>query len=312
MIITLTMNPTIDASANVENVAPEHKLRCHGLHHEPGGGGINVSRAIKRLGGMSKALYPSGGHNGQKLQDLLSEENMEHETIPVSGLTRENLTIFEESGGQQYRFNMPGAQLSEKEWKNCLDRIETALPDVNYIVASGSLPPGVPEDFYARICRVGHKRDIPVIIDTHGIPLRLAVKEGCFLIKPNMREMDLLTDEKIETEDALVRQADSMIRQGRCQVIVISLGPAGVILMSQEGCHKLRAPTVPIQSKVGAGDSMVAGICIGLQKKFSLYDTVLMGVAAGSAAVMTPGTELCRAEDAKKLYQSMKTNKTGR
>ena len=306
MLITLTMNPTIDASANVKNVAPEHKLRCYNLFHEPGGGGINVSRAIKRLGGTSKAVYPAGGHNGQKLQELLSRENMDHTPIPASGLTRENLTIFEESGGQQYRFNMPGAHVSEKEWKNCLTSIETTTPKAKYIVASGSLPPGVPDDFYARICRLGRKQDIPVIIDTHGNPLRLAVKEGCFLIKPNMREMNLLTDQNIETEDDLVGLASSIIRQGRCRVIVISLGPAGVILMTKEGCQKVRAPTVPIQSKVGAGDSMVAGICIGLQKEFPLYDAVLMGVAAGSAAVMTPGTELCRKPDTDRLYQALK------
>ena len=304
-IVTITMNPAIDKSSSVDHVVAEHKLYCTQPRFEPGGGGINVSRAIKKLGGDSWALYPCGGPPGETLKMLLDQEGLRHSAVPVRGWLRENLIVLEQSTGQQYRFGMPGPDLEETEWQKCLEELfaETEAPD--YIVASGSLPPGVPADFYARIAKLGRQHGSKVIIDAAGEPLRLALHEGVYLIKPNIREFREFVGVGSEDEPRLREMAQKIIADGLCEVIAISLGAAGVMMVSRAGVERMHPPTVPIISKVGAGDSMVAGTVLALARGEGVHEAVRFGVAAGTAAVMTPGTELCRREDAERLYRQM-------
>lgn len=157
-IVTMTMNPAIDKSSSVAHVAAERKLYCKLPRFESGGGGVNVSRAIKKLGGESLLLYPAGGLTGERLKALLNREGLNHRPFPIEGLIWESLVILEESTGQQYRFGMPGPEVQEKEWKQFLDGLSAVEPTPAYLVAGGSLPPGMPADFYARVTRVGKKR----------------------------------------------------------------------------------------------------------------------------------------------------------
>jgi len=302
-IVTLTVNPAIDKSASVENVIPERKLRCGIPYHEPGGGGINVSRAIHKLGGKSTALYLAGGLLGQMLSDLLDEEGIDHQPTAIHGLTRQNFTVYEESTGQQFRFGMPGPKVQEKEWGKLLDTLYSHKPAPAYIVASGSLSSGMPTDFYARIAKCAREIGAKMILDTWGEAFSLAVQEGVYLIKPNLRELGDLGEAEIEEESVQETLARRIIEKGQSEVVVISLGTAGALLVDKNGHERLRTPTVPIKSKVGAGDSMVAGITLRLAQGHSVAEAVRFGVAAGAAAVMTPGTELCRREDAESLYK---------
>lgn len=304
-IVTITMNPAIDKSATVDHVVAERKLYCSEPLFEPGGGGINVSRAVRKLGGESLALYPSGGHSGQTLRLLLDQEGLAHRPVEVAGWTRENLIVLESATGQQYRFGMPGPDLSAKEWQACLEQIFAGGAKPDYIVASGSLPPGVPPDFYARVARLGKQHGSRVVVDASGEPMRLALREGVFLIKPNIREFREMIGEGGEDEARVLALAKKIVLDGESEVVVISLGAAGVLVVSDSGVERLHPPTVPIISKVGAGDSMVAGMVLSLARGNGLRDAVRFGVAAGTAAVMTPGTELCRREDAERLYRQM-------
>ncbi len=304
-IVTITLNPAIDKSSSVDYVVAERKLYCKFPRFEPGGGGVNVSRAVKKLGGESLLLYPAGGLTGKRLQELLDEEGLNHRPFPIEGMIRESLVILEESTGRQYRFGMPGPKLRKKEWERFLQELKAMEPAPDYVVASGSLPPGVPPDFYARVARAGKKRGAKAIIDVSGKALKEALEEGVFLIKPNVREFRELVGEKIKEESQIKAEAQKMVKSGRCEVLVISLGAAGALAVSEEFVEHILPPTVPIVSKVGAGDSMVAGIALSLARGNPLRESVLFGVAAGSAAVMTPGTELCRREDAERLYESV-------
>jgi len=304
-IITLTMNPAIDKSTSTEHVIPEHKLYCKPAQYEPGGGGVNVSRAIKKLGGESLLVYPSGGMAGQMLNTLLEQEGVELRPLPIEGMTRENLIVLEESTGQQYRFGMPGPQLQADEWERCLRELSSASPTPDYLITSGSLPMGVPSDFYARVARIGKDIGAKVIVDASGEALEKALQEGVYLIKPNIREFQKLAGQDVMEEPQILDEAKRIIKAGMCEVIVISLGAAGALLVSEEIVERMVPPTVPISSKVGAGDSMVAGIALGLSRGKTLRQAVLYGLAAGSAAVMTPGTELCRKEDTERLYAKM-------
>jgi len=304
-IVSLSMNPSIDKSANVERVIVERKLYCTMPVSEPGGGGANVSRAIKKLGGESKLLYSSGGIVGQLLNDLLEREKIEHQPISITGMTRESLIFYEESTGLQYRFGMPGPVMGDEEWQKCLEELKNVEPKPDYIVASGSLPVGVPVDFYARVARIGKEKGIKVIVDAPSENLKSALQEGVYLIKPNIREFKELFNEEIKEEPQIKEKARGISKSGQSEIVVVSLGAAGVIAAFDETVEHIVPPTVPIISKVGAGDSMVAGIVLSLAKGMAIPNAIRFGVAAGTAAVMTPGTELCRREDAERLYKEM-------
>jgi 6-phosphofructokinase 2 len=305
VLATLTVNPAVDKNSRVDQVLAESKLRCARPSREPGGGGLNVARALQRLGGTARAYYTAGGPIGEVLSRLLTGEGLEHHALPVGDWTRENLIVYEEQSGQQYRFGMPGPELTEDEWRGCLEQIEALEPAPDYLVASGSLPPGAPQDFYDRIARAAARRGTRVVVDTSGAALRQAVQGHVFLVKPNVRELGELVDAELTSEQQQLAAARDLIRQGRCEVVVLSLGAGGALLITADNGEHIRTPTVPIRSKVGAGDSMVAGIVLGLSRDLTLSDAVRYGVAAGAAAVMTPGTELCRREDTERLFEQM-------
>ncbi len=302
-IVTLTMNPVIDKSAAIEHVVSEQKLRCDPPRHDPGGGGINISRAIQRLGGKSQALYPSGGPTGKIMQKLLDQENINHYPIPIKNWTRENFIVLEKASGQQYRFGMPGPALDEAEWRRCLDELANLPTKPHYIIASGSLPREVPNDFYARVARLVRDMGGRFIVDTSKEALCLAAREGVYLLKPNMRELRQLSEQEIDSEAEQEAAAHELVTSGQAEVVIVSLGAAGVLMTTSESTERFRAPTVKIKSKIGAGDSMVAGIVLYLAREKSLREAVRYGVAAGAAAVTTPGTELCRREDTERLYE---------
>jgi 6-phosphofructokinase 2 len=304
-IVAFTMNPAIDKSSSVEHVMAERKLHCKPPRFEPGGGGVNVSRAVKKLGGESVLLYPAGGYTGNRLKDLLEEEGISHRPIPIEATTRESLVVLEESTGQQFRFGMPGPVLKNEEWERCLQELSAIRPQPDYLDASGSLPPGVPPDFYGRVARIGKKNGSKVIVDTSGEALKQALQEGVYLIKPNYREFRDLVGRELKEESQMEAEAVKIVKSGRCEILVISLGAAGALLVSKEVVEHIRPPTVPIVSKVGAGDSTVAGTVLSLARGRTPRDAVLFGIAAGTAAVMTPGTELCRKEDTEHLYEKM-------
>ena len=304
-IITLNMNPAIDKSTSTEHVIAERKLYCGHASYEPGGGGVNVSRAIKKLGGDSKLIYPAGGMSGRMLYELLDKQGVEQQQIPVAGITRENLIVLEQATGRQFRFGLPGPELGREEWDMCLDAVSRTTPVPEFIVASGSLPLGVPSDFYARVARIGKKMGARVIIDTSGKALAQALDEGVYLVKPNVREFKDLAGESISEESQICEAARQMVHEGKSEVMLISLGAAGALLVTRDSAEHIVPPTVPILSKVGAGDSMVAGIVLSLSNGKGLREAALYGIAAGSAAVMTPGTELCRKEDTERIYAKM-------
>ena len=310
-IVTLTMNPAVDVSISTDRVVPEHKLRCSAPRLEPGGGGINVARAIRELGGEALALYLAGGAMGTLLRELVDAAGLEHEPIPVRGRTRQNLTVSETGTDCQYRFVVPGPALETEEWRHPLELLARMTPPPRYVVASGSLPPGVPDDFYALLASAARAAGARMILDTSGPPLRRGIEGKVYLAKPNLRELGQLADTELYDENTVERAARSLVEAERAQIVVVSLGAAGVLLVTAELTERIRAPVVPIRSKVGAGDSTVAGIVLALSRGEDPRRAAYWGVAAGAAAVMTPGTELCRREDVERLYHELGTHSAG-
>jgi 6-phosphofructokinase 2 len=306
-VVTLTMNPALDESTSVEYVIPDRKLRCRAPTYEPGGGGINVARAIRKLGGDALACFPVAGPAGALLTQLLDAEGVRQRAVPTVGWTRENLNVLEEVSGRQFRFCLPGPTLGDTEWPVFLDWLRGLRPAPPFVVASGSLPPGVPVDFYGRVASVAREMGSRLVLDTSGPALAQAVGQGVHLLKPSRHEFQALMGESEVEEAELASLGATAVKRGWCEVLVLSLGAGGALWVTAAECERLAAPAVPIKSSVGAGDSMVAGIVLSLARGRPLREAVRYGVAAGAAAVMNPGTALCRQEDVERLYPQVMT-----
>jgi len=305
-IVTLTINPAVDKSTYVDSILPEHKLRCDAPVFEPGGGGINVSRAIKRMGGDSLAYYLAGGSTGNVLSQLLDAEGLMHVPIPSVKWTRENFAVTERTTDQQFRFGMPGSIIPEEEWRYSLIKLEKTNPVPEYIVASGSLPRGVPEDYYARVATIAKTMGAKLILDTSGGALKQAAGIGVYLLKPNASELANLAGKEHMEEHEKEKFARELVEDGMCEVMVVSLGAKGAMLVTKDQVEYVTPPDIKPKSTVGAGDSMVAGIVYTLSQGWPLSEVIKYGVAAGTATSMTPGSELCKIEDIEEIYNWLK------
>jgi 6-phosphofructokinase 2 len=301
-VVTLTINPALDKSTFVQEIKPENKLRCDAPVFEPGGGGINVSRAIKKMGGESLALYLAGGATGNVLSELLDKEGLSHTPIPSIKWTRENFAVTERATDRQYRFGMPGSIIPEEEWKYALAKLEKIRPAPEFIVASGSLPQGVPDDFYARVATIAKNMGAKLILDTSGEALKKAAGIGVYLLKPNAVELADLAGKKEMTPEERETFARQLVHDGLCEVMVVSLGAKGALLVTKDEVFRAEPPNIKPKSTVGAGDSMVAGMVYTLAQGWPLADVLKYGVAAGTATAMTPGSELCKKEDIEQIF----------
>lgn len=300
-IITITLNPAIDKNYTVERLAPEHKLRCPNPRIDPGGGGINVAKALKELGSDCLAVFFSGGRNGAYLQDLLRDLSLNIHPIIIEGETRESVVVMEKTTGKEYRIVVDGPEIGMESLEEIIKLLQDKKP--SYVVASGSIPKGLPADAFARIAKVAKGLNARFVADTSGEPLKHAVEEGVFLLKPNLKELSALTGvESLQLND-VDDAAMELISKGKCEVVVVSLSASGAMLVTKDGYEHIPAPTVDRKSTVGAGDSMVAGMIWSLIQGKSYIDMARMGVACGTAATMSPGTQLFRKADAEKLLQ---------
>lgn len=305
-VVTLTMNPALDVSSDVDRVVPERKLRCGPGTLHAGGGGVNVSRAITNLGGRSIAVFPLGGPAGEAYRTLAASARVDSRIIQIAGTTRENFTVSETSTGEQYRFILPGPTLGEAEWSACLSALSDCMPRGGFLVASGSLPPGVPRDFYAQLARLTGDQDVRLIVDASGPPLAAALDAGVFLIKPSGDELaGLLGADRELTAGEQLSAAQSIVDRGSAEVVALTLGAAGAVLVSKSVVLRLPTPKVTVASTVGAGDAFLAALVLRLAQGRVLSSAFRTAVAAGSATAMMPATELCRADDVARLEQLM-------
>ena len=299
-VVTLTINPAVDASTSVKKMMPFTKMRCAQARRDPGGGGINVARVLKRLGIEAPAIYPAGGATGKLLGTLIEREGVQGVPVRVQNETREDLTVFDEATRQQYRFVFPGAPLGEVEWNECLESIARIRPRPAFVIASGSLPAGVPVDFYGRVAQAS-KAHSKVIVDTSGPFLKAALQQGVYLIKPNLREFQELAEITASDDASLIEAGRRLTDRGQVEVIALSMGPDGALLITRD--LAMRANGLPIEpvSVSGAGDSFLGAMVWSLCNDGSLETALRYGVAGGSAALLSPGTDLCRPEDVHRL-----------
>ena len=300
-IATLTMNPTIDVSFEVDSVFHTRKMRGRDERHAPGGGGINVARVFVRLGGNARCYYHSGGATGVALDGLLDLHQLVRRRVSIKGDTRVSTTVFETSSACEYRFVTDGPEVSPDEWQQCLDLLGQA--ECDYLVASGSLPRGVPDDFYARVASLAKQRGIRFVLDSSGPALAQGLAgRKVFLVKPSIGELRALTGLQLASEQEIADAAHAIVRRGEAEHVALTIGGDGALLANAAGA--IRLPAIPMQaaSAVGAGDSFLAAMVHALASGRELEDAFRFGIAAGAAAILRPGTDLARPEDIRRLY----------
>ncbi len=307
MIVTFTVNPALDVSTSTERVVSNEKLRCGVTRLDPGGGGMNVARVISRLGGHSHALYLAGGSTGNAYEQLVMGENLDAHRISIAGMTRESFTVDEVSTSGQYRFVLQGPTLAEPEWQESLKVLEASITSGGYVVASGSLAPGVPDDFYARVARISRDKGARCVVDASGAALAEAIAEGVFMVKPSRHEMDELVGTAPGGRGNQIQAATELIERGSTEIVALTLGDEGAILITAAGVKRLPVPQVPVVSTVGAGDSFLGGFVLRLAQGCSQHAAFCTAVAAGTATSMNPATLLCTKSDVERLEKELAT-----
>lgn len=302
-IVTLTMNPAVDLASRVERVLPVDKMRCAAPRFDPGGGGINVARTIHVLGEPVLAVFPVGGPAGQLLADMVQTIGVPMRSVPVSGHTRQNLSVTETASDDQYRFVFPGALLTAADRERCLREVERALVDSSYLVASGSLPPGVPADFYRAVVELARARGVRSIVDTSGAALHGI--RGAYVVKPSLRELAEYVGRPLPDRLEQLAAARQLIVDGLSENVVLSLGAAGALAVTADAAHRYPALTATVASGIGAGDAMVGGITVGVVRGGDLFEAVRLGIAAATAALETPGTQPGRAQRIAELFREL-------
>lgn len=301
-ILTVTLNPVIDISSEAESVHPLHKIRTFEQRQDPGGGGINVARVITKLGGAVEAAYLSGSAMGELLGVLLDRQGVVHMRYPIAGETRIAFNVYERKSGLEYRFLPEGPEVSQAEFDKLLDHIRSFRG--RYVVASGSLPQGMAEDILVRIARIVAENGQRFVIDSSGPALIRVIEEApVYLVKPSLRELGQVAGIALDETSARGVALD-IARAGKCELVAVTLGTQGALLAHADGVRRLPARHVVTKSAVGAGDSFLAAMVWALADGWPLEEAFRLAVAAGAAAAITPGTELCLKHDVFRLYES--------
>jgi len=288
---TLTLNPSIDVSSEAEKVEPERKIRTCCERIDPGGGGINVARVLQRFGTEVEAIFLAGGATGRAFEELFPSEKLDRRPVWIEDATRTSLTIHEHSTGNEYRFVPEGPTVTADELGACLDAIAAATCDL--FVASGSVPPGIPDDIYARVCAATRKGGARFILDTSGVELRAALAAGgIFMVKASKEELSR-------------EAAEQIVSSGQAEHVAVTLGGDGALLVGRDGTWFLPSVEVEPVSTVGAGDSFLAGMAHGLAERLEPLEAFRMAVAAGTAATLSPGTDLAYPNDLRRLVASV-------
>lgn len=301
-VLTITMNPAIDVNTEADEVHTNQKVRCKKPDYDPGGGGINVARVLQRLGVEVDAFYLAGGLTGNFLEYLLEKEKVSGERIEISELTRENTSIIDRKTGEQYRFVLPGPSISEEEWKRAFNRIKEEISQYDVVVGSGSLPPGVPVDFYAQLGKLTLEEDKMYVLDTSGDFLIEGVKNGATFIKPNQEEFESLKEltDSVSNEELI----DNLLDHG-IENIIHTLGKEGTILINKDGKKKFKPPKIEVNSSIGAGDSFVGGLVAGLINGMDAPNAVCYGISTAASTLKSAGTDLCELNDVQQIHEKL-------
>jgi len=305
MIATVTLNPSLDRTVTVEELVMDEANRWTSLRRDPGGKGINVSRVIHELGGETVAYGFIGGIDGETLKHLLQQQAVPFDFTPIKGEIRSNFIIADLATYHQTRIDAPGPHIMRHELQKLVQKVKHISPKPDFLVFAGSVPPAVPADIYRQLIEAAKNNGIKTVLDSDNKWLKEGIKAKPNVIKPNVHEAEELLGKHLRSEAAIVKALKLLVDRG-IEVAVISRGKDGLIAANGEMVLKAIPPQVEVRSTVGAGDSTIAGLVLKLNEGLAIDEACRWAVAAGTAATLTPGTELCRREDVVKLLSKVK------
>jgi 1-phosphofructokinase family hexose kinase len=291
MIYTLTLNPAIDRELTVTEVQFDAVLSAVKSQVDFGGKGFNVSRLLKSMGMPSTALGFVGGRTGERLRSGLQALDIATDFVSISGETRTNISIVTEKHDHYIKVNEKGPLVDEAKQRELLDKIASTAAAGDWWVLAGSLPPGVPDSFYAQIIEILNERNAVTVLDTTGESLRLGCEAKPFIVKPNVEEAQKLTGLPVDTPSQIATAAAELRSLGT-QNVVISLGKKGALLQTAEESWLVHGPKIKEKNPIGAGDSMVGGLVWALTQDITLKEALGWGVASGAATASLSGTEV--------------------
>jgi 1-phosphofructokinase len=296
MILTVTLNPSIDKTVRVDRLIPSRLNRIHSVRMDAGGKGINVAKVLKRFSAEVAAWGLTAGYAGRFLSQKLNELGIPSFFLEAEGETRTNLKVVDESTRETTELNEPGPTITPEVLKQFEDRFDRELPQASLVVLAGSLPPGVPPDYYGRLIEIAGRRGVKVILDADGDALAHGIEAVPYAIKPNIHELEKLCGRTLSSDEDVIRAADPLLAKG-IRYVVVSMGGRGSLLLSKE--ERIRAAPFPIepQSTVGAGDSMVAAMAFCILQGISLEQTARWATAAGTITASKPGTDVCTLQE---------------
>ena len=302
-IATLSLNPTIDLMTETDLVRPTHKIRTANETYEPGGGGVNVARVVMELGGDAFVICPAGGFTGQMMEELLGRIPLPRVIVPIAGNTRVSITIFERKTGHEFRFTPNGPRLSPEEVAACLDAVKAASFD--YLVASGSVPLGAPSDILAQVADIVASKGAKFVLDSSGAGLSVTLEKAhVYLVKPSMSELETMVGRRLDHDDLREAAAD-LVHRGHADIVAVTMGAAGALVVTRDETLRIRSPKVEARSAVGAGDAFVGAMTFALSEGRSMEDALMLATAAGAATTLTPVAKVCAAEDVNRLHAEM-------
>lgn len=307
MIYTITLNPALDRSIIVDNLVSDDANRVESEERYAGGKGIDASRVIKVLGGESVALGFVGGFHGIELEQRLLRQGVMCDFVETRGETRTNILIFEKQKNTQTILNASGPEVNEFEIRELLEKIKL-VDNPEYVIVSGSVPKGVRQDIYKDIVTILKDRGAVTALDADGEVMKNGIGSLPNIVKPNIYELGRIIDREIKSVDDAVKGAEELLNKG-VETVLVSMGGDGALLVGDSvGAKGIRGipPKVKVDSTVGAGDSFLAAFILGKYRKLNIEDCLTFAVAAGAAASITPGTELCRKEDVERILKEVR------
>jgi 6-phosphofructokinase 2 len=303
-LITLTLNPALDIAADANEVVHTHKVRMHHEHADPGGGGVNVARVLRELGGDVVTIVATGGASGRVLEEMLDDAGVPRRSVPIRGQTRVSLNVKDNKSCLEYRFVPEGPTLSADEFAACLEAVEQEPGE--WLIASGSLPHGVPTHAYAQVARIAARKRQRYVLDTSGPPLAAALEEGGWeLVKPSLGELEYLVGRELTDPADQEHEAMALVRRGAARNVALTLGAGGALMATPDGVIRIPAMDEPMHSSVGEGDAFLAAATLSLASGGTPMDALVWGTAAGAAAIACAGTARLRRADVVARYRTL-------
>ncbi|MDQ6677578.1 MAG: 1-phosphofructokinase family hexose kinase [Acidobacteriota bacterium] len=307
VIVTLTVNPAIDRTIQVDRLAFEDRAYILSSKDTPGGRGINSASVIHSFGGETIAILPAGGASGVRFEEFLKDCGFPVVVVRIRNKVRTNLTIMD-AHGLTMKLNEPGPTLDKSEVSKLDKAVRARLEGVNWLMLCGSLPPGVPDDFYANLIAFAHKQKVKTLLDTDGEALRLGIQAGPTVVKPNQAEAERLLNTAMLTRNHFISAAEQISRLG-AEAVILSLGSRGVVGAFEGELTEVIPPHVNVVSPIGAGDALAAAFLWAMQNKDDYRDALRWGVAAGTASAGLPGMRFASLSDARRVYPEVEVRK---